>query len=205
MKLVKKPFIASAVSVFLIGLSVFAIFSLYPFGNLTVAWCDMKQQVLPLMIEFRDILLGKSSMFLNLQNAGGTSLWGIFLFFLASPFTFLVAFIKPSSLYLFINVIILMKMATCAVCASIFFEKVYKNLSYVQNVALSTMYAFCGYTMLYFQNIVWLDAMYLFPLLLLGIYYIFKNYKPYLFVAAFSALIVVHFYLTYMVSLFVIL
>ena len=205
MKLVKKPFIASAVSVFLIGLSVFAIFSLYPFGNLTVAWCDMKQQVLPLMIEFRNILLGKSSMFLNLQNAGGTSLWGIFLFFLASPFTFLVAFIKPSSLYLFINVIILMKMATCAVCASIFFEKVYKNLSYVQNVALSTMYAFCGYTMLYFQNIVWLDAMYLFPLLLLGIYYIFKNYKPYLFVAAFSALIVVHFYLTYMVSLFVIL
>lgn len=81
MKLIRKPCVVSTFAVFLIGSCVFAIFSLYPFSNLTVAWCDMKQQVLPLLIEFRDILLGQGNMFLNLQNAGGMSFWGIFLFF----------------------------------------------------------------------------------------------------------------------------
>ena len=66
--------------------AVFISYELFPFGNNTLSWCDMDQQVIPLLMDFKDILEGKSSFFLNLQNAGGMNFWGVFLFFLQSLF-----------------------------------------------------------------------------------------------------------------------
>ena len=62
--------------------AVFISYELFPFGNNTLSWCDMDQQVIPLLMDFKDILEGKSSFFLNLQIAGGMNIWGVFLFFL---------------------------------------------------------------------------------------------------------------------------
>ena len=78
-------------------LVLYAMKELFPFGEFTVSWCDMNQQVVPLLCEFKDILEGKGSLFLNLQNAGGMNFWGVFLFFISSPFTFLVAFVEKCS------------------------------------------------------------------------------------------------------------
>ena len=61
-------------------LVLYAMKELFPFGEFTVSWCDMNQQVVPLLCEFKDILEGKGSLFLNLQNAGGMNFWGVFLF-----------------------------------------------------------------------------------------------------------------------------
>lgn len=69
-------------------LVLYAMKELFPFGEFTVSWCDMNQQVVPLLCEFKDILEGKGSLFLNLQNAGGMNFWGVFLFFISSPFYF---------------------------------------------------------------------------------------------------------------------
>ena len=37
--------------------------------------------------DFKDIFTGKDGMFLNFHNAGGMDLWGVFFFFIASPYT----------------------------------------------------------------------------------------------------------------------
>ena len=66
-----------------IGLVIYATFSLFPFSNLTIAWCDMKQQVIPLLIEFKQILSGEADFFFNFQNAGGMNFFGPFFFFLS--------------------------------------------------------------------------------------------------------------------------
>ena len=70
----------------------------YPFGHGTVAWCDMVQQVIPLLIDFKDILAGKDGVFLNLNNAAGMDMWAVIFFFLASPFSFLAAFVKKTDM-----------------------------------------------------------------------------------------------------------
>ena len=46
---------------------------LYPFGNKTIAWCDMDQQGIPLLSQFKDGLEGKKGFTYNLANAGGMS------------------------------------------------------------------------------------------------------------------------------------
>lgn len=44
---------------------MFAGSGLYPFGDKTLAWCDMHQQVLPLLLDFKDILEGNGDFLFN--------------------------------------------------------------------------------------------------------------------------------------------
>ncbi len=193
------------VAVFFILMSVFYCYQMFPFGNKTLAWCDMEQQVIPFLMDFKDILAGKSNVFLNLQNAGGMSFWGVFLFFISSPFTFLVAFIQKGDMYHFVNILVLLKMMVCSLTASLFFLTLFKKLSTAQTAAISVMYAFSGYAMFYYQNQVWLDIMYLFPILLLGLNKLVKEERIWLYVISFSAFLTVNFYLSYMITLFIVL
>ncbi len=184
---------------------IYAAGGLFPFGEMSVSWGDMNQQVIPLMDDFRDILLGKQGLFFNVQNAGGMNFWGVLLFFLASPFSFLTAFVDKSDMYLFMNILVMLKMAVCAGTAALFFSKLFPKLELGFVTALSVSYAFCGYVMLFYQNLVWLDMMYLFPLLLIAVHHLAETgrFLPYL--LCLSAMITVHFYLSYMLLAFLVL
>ncbi len=87
---------------------------------------------------------------LNMANAGGTS-FGNAIIFVSSPFSLLVAFIDTKDIYLFANILVFIKIMVCAGTASLFFRNKFTSLHVLQNIALSVMYAFCGYTMMYFQ------------------------------------------------------
>ena len=195
------PMLATASILFII----YAINGLYPFGDMSISWGDMNQQVIPLLDEFRDMLLGKQDFLFSMQNAGGMNFWGVFLFFIASPFSFLTVFVEKADMFLFMNLLVLLKMMTCAGTAAVFFSKIYPKLELGFCTALSVSYAFCGYVMLFYQNVVWLDMMYLFPLLLLSLNYLAKTgrFLPYL--LCLSGMITVHFYLSYMLLAFLVL
>lgn len=184
---------------------VFFAYGLYPFGQNTLAWCDMTQQVLPLLLEFKDMLSGAQDFFLSMANAGGMNFWGVFLFFISSPFSFLVAFVEKANLIQFANVMVVLKMMACAFTAALFFQKRFPKLGTALVTALGALYACCGYTMLFYQNVVWLDMMYLFPLLLLGFDRLVRLEKPLMYVLTLSAVVTVNFYLSYMVVIFLVL
>ncbi len=183
----------------------FSLGNLYPFGTKSIAWCDMDEQVIPLMADFKDILAGKSSILLSMQNAGGMNFWGVFLFFICSPFSFLVAFVEKADLKLFMNVLVILKMIVCSVTASIYFKKRFKHLDAWFNIVLSVMYAFSGYAMLFYQNVVWLDVMYLFPLLLLSFEKLIYEKKVIPYSICLSAIVVMQFYLGYMAVVYTLL
>ena len=175
---------------------LFAAFQLFPFGGLTLAWCDMKQQVLPLLLDLKHILNGEDGLFLNLANAAGMNFWGVFFFFLASPFSFLVAFTPSEDIFLLANVLVLLKMTLCAFTFAVFLEQTFgRRLAEPQAAALSLLYAFGGYALLYYQNVVWLDVMALFPLLMLGSARLLEQGKPGLYCASLTAVLAVHYYL----------
>lgn len=184
---------------------LFSLNNIYPFGELALSWCDMDQQVIPLMLDFKDILAGKDSILLNMHNAGGINFWGVFLFFISSPFSFLTIFIEKSDMRLFMNVLIIIKMILGAVTASVYFKKCFKRLDAGFNIMLSIMYAFCGYVMLFYQNIVWLDVMCLFPILLLSFEKLIYEQKALPYILCISAMIVIQFYLGYMIVLYTLL
>lgn len=190
----------------LLLLSVFfAAANLYPFGKLCFSWCDMDQQVLPFLADLKNILSGDANIFLNMQNGGGMNFWGVFLFFLSSPFSFLVAFVDKMDLNLFMNVLVALKMAVCALTASVFFRYKTPRLKPYFNIVLSVMYAFSGFALLFYQNVMWLDIMYLFPLLVLALERLVHGNRPFFYIGVLTLCVAVNFYMSYMVVLCVLL
>ncbi len=183
----------------------FALFGIYPFGGYSFSWCDMDQQVIPFMAQLKDILNGQGSFFLSMENAGGMNFWGVFLFFLASPFSFLVIFVQKQDLSLFMNVLVVLKLAACALCANVYFRYKTPRLFPPLQLILSVMYAFCGYGLLYYQNVMWLDIMYLFPLLLMALDLLLQKGRPALYIVVLTLCVLLQFYLSYMVVLCVLL
>ena len=198
-------FFAVPFSIMFILFAVFFINGLYPFGNGTIAWCDMTQQVIPMTADLKDILTGKTGFFLNLQNAGGMSMVGVIFFFVASPFNLLALFVPKEDLIYFVNIATLLKMMTAGVTAMLFFRKCLSKTDPIISACLSVSYAFCGYTVLYYQNSIWLDIMYLFPLLMIGIHRLVTRNKMAGYVAVLSLMAVVNYYICYMIAVFCIL
>ncbi len=197
------PWLFSALFVGVSLLITYKTNGLYPFGTKTVSWCDMDQQVIPLLLDFKDILAGKEGFFFSFKNAGGMNFYGVFFFFLASPFTFLVAFVEKTNVSLFANILVLLKMCAIAATASLYLSTRNKNAPLL-NLFLSVLYAYSGYTMMYYQNVIWLDMTYVFPLLLLGLDKL-KQGKRALFIGVLTACLFINYYLSYMIVVFLLL
>ena len=200
-------------------LCVFKTYGLYPFGRGSVAWCDMNQQGIPLLMDLKDILSGKDGWLFSVQNAGGMNFWGVFCFFLSNPFSLLAVFVPKTEMVYFVNVLVILKLPMCALTAAIYFHCQRKGTG-TAAVPFSVMYALCGYGMLFYQNIMWLDVMYLFPLLLIGLERLTghdtagdavlsgrkgKASSAGWYVVTLSAITVMNFYLCYMVVVFILL
>ena len=86
MKAVKKyyPLFLPPLLTLAVMLFVFKNYNMYPFGQGSIAWCDMNQQGIPLLMDFKDMLSGKDNLFFSMNNAGGMSFWGVFCFFLSN-------------------------------------------------------------------------------------------------------------------------
>ncbi len=145
-----------------------------------------------------------SSAFFDIGAAGGMNFWGVFFFFLASPLSIPAALTPLEYLPFAMNILLLLKMSLCALTAAIFFRRFFPEMRSVSITFFGLMYAFSGFALNYYQNIVWLDMMALFPLLLLSLTAMMAHRKLFPFVLCLSAMLVVNYYLSYMVVLFLI-
>lgn len=184
--------------------AIFAAWDLFPLGNKTLSWCDMSQQVVPLLGQLQDIAGGAGSLFYSLQNAGGMNFWGVFLFFLSSPFSWTVVLVEKADLMLWMNVLVALKIALCAWTSFVGFRRWLPRLGPALQALLGVLYAFGGFALLFYQNLMWLDVMALFPLLLLAFGRLCRG-QPGAFLLALSGMLVLNFYLSYMVVAFLVL
>ena len=114
---------------------------LYPFSDKSISWGDMDQQYIPLLLTFKDVLSGKEGFFYNTSHAAGMNFYGVFFYFLSSPFTFLVVFVDKADMASFVNILVLLKMCVIAGTASFYLSRKYPSAPLL-NVFLSVLYAF---------------------------------------------------------------
>lgn len=180
----------------------FAIFGFYPFGNRSIAWCDMEQQYTPLLMELRDILLNKGSIMLG-RGGGGLNFWSVFLFFVSSPVNLLSLLADSGDMAVFVNIITVVKLSLASASASLYFRKCFAQMSATFNIILSVTYSFSGYAMMYYQNNMWLDMMIVFPLLMLSLFRLCSTGKWQGYYLALCITMFLNFYISYMVVIFV--
>ena len=203
--LAKYIFLLTPIIALILFLLLAGKYDIAPIGKKTIAWCDAEQQVIPLLNDFKDILRGKQSVVYNLNNAGGMSFFGVIFFFISSPFSFLVIFVSKSNMPLFFNWLVMFKIMTIAFASSFYLKKKHPNLNSLFNIAFSILYSFSGFVFMYYQNIIWLDLVYIFPLLLLSCNYLLskENIIPYTILCALTVMI--NYYLGIIIIFFIIL
>ncbi|MDD4717273.1 MAG: YfhO family protein [Eubacteriales bacterium] len=195
----------SPLAVFGVLIIYFYIKDMYPFGPDTLASVDMKQQVIPLMLQWKEILTNEQSVFLNSLNSGGSSFWGIFFFFVSSPFSLITLIVDSNKTVLFMNIIVASKMTFAAYTSGLFYRKAFPRSSSFNVFLISFMYALSGFSLMFFQNLIWLDFVILFPLLMLGLNELFSKGKVILYFIVLTLMLFTSYYLSYMIAIFVIL
>ena len=191
-----------ALSMLIYGI-VFAVNKLYPFGSASISWGDMNQQFIPLLCEIKDILSGKSSLFMSYANAGGMNFYAVWLYYCSSPLSLLVVFVNKADMSKFMNVLVAIKSSLASFTAYFYLYKKNKGKFKLVNVALALFYGFCGYVMMFYQIVCWLDCLYVFPILLYGIEKIERGESPIVYIVSLTYNMLCSYYITYMVVIYI--
>lgn len=195
------PLFAGAAAA-LLFLLFYALHGFYPFGARSVVWCDMDQQYVPLLMELKTAF-GDGSLFLG-RGGGVMNFYGVFLFFVSSPLSLLSLAVDNSDMIWFMNILLVIKAALCAVSAGFYFRKVIPDLPDVFGIIISVMYAVSGYVMMYYQNNMWLDMMTVFPLLLISLFRLLETGKWGAYTVCTAVCMLLNFYISFMIAAFLV-
>ena len=123
----------------------------------------MNQQVVPLLCEFKDILEGKGSLFLNLQMRGEMNFWGVFCFSSPAPLLF-GGFCRKMADDAFCQYSGTLENDALRRMRVHFFDRYFPSCGRCLSSYCQSAMRFADIRCCFYQNMVWLDMMYLFPL-----------------------------------------
>ena len=208
-----KRFYPYLLSFFLPVLSMLLIFiagRIYPFGENTFLRTDMYHQYAPFFSEFRHKLWGLfqgRSLFYTWDVGLGMNFWALYAYYLASPLNWFV-FLVPKSLVIeFMSYMIIVKIGLCGVTMCWFLRHRYplqQKDDPLPAVLFSVFYAMSGYISAYSWNIMWLDCIILFPLIILGAVQLMEGKSPFLYTICLGLSVLSNYYISIMICLFLI-
>ena len=163
----------SALLTFLIYAIVCKYLQIFPFskeGPNTLVWADAFYQYLDFFGWFKDILAGKQSIWYTFSSSLGQNSAGIFSYYLASPFNLLLFFFPKTKMQVFFNIVIGLKMAACSCTMAIYLQERVRKLQPCFVLILSLCCGFMQYNFSQSSNLMWIDGVYMLPLILLGVH-----------------------------------
>ncbi len=193
--------LASVIAAACCILFVFCAFNLFPFGDMTVMRMDLYHQYGPLFAEFYDRIIEHKSFLYSWQAGGGSSFLGNYFNYLSSPLSFIIFLFDRKQIAFAITTLVMVKGILAAATFTYYLKKSLNAHSYI-TAAFGVFYAFSGYFLAYYWNIMWIDGMILLPLIALGIEKIINYGKPLLYIASLVLLLFSSYYMGYMCCIF---
>ncbi len=196
----KYSLLAFAASAFIMVI-VYYCFNVIPFGDYTVLRMDLYHQYGPLFAELYDRITQGESLVYSWNSGLGSSFLGNFSNYLASPLAIVMLLLGHENMPEAIAIMVLLK----AAFASAFFSYYLRKTTGKNDFSISAfgvLYSFCGFFIAYYWNIMWIDAMALFPIVMYGIEQIVTHgkFRTYLFSLALT--MITNYYMAYIVCVF---
>ena len=181
----------------------YALFGVHPFGDGSVLVLDLNGQYVYYYEAYRDALLGDGSLVYDWSRNLSGSMFGIFAYYLASPFMILVCLFPRNAMCGAIETIQLLKVGLSAVTFAFYvrnnFRRVPKRLSVV---LFSMMYALMAYMVVQLMDPMWLDGLIYLPLICHGVRRLINDGKLLPYIIPLTLMFIAHFYIGYMVGFF---
>ena len=186
---------------FLCMLIIYALFKVFPFGDNTVLVMDLNGQYADFFMWYRQVLLGDDSIIYSFSKEMGGNTFGLFAYYLSSPFFLLTLFFPQSIMPEGIALITMLKIACSGLTFAIFLVNVYKKCDFMILI-FSTAYALMTYSIHYSMCIMWLDGVIWLPIILLGVERVLDGKSSWLFLIAYAMTLISNYYTAYMSTLF---
>lgn len=190
---------------FLIGLCIitftYALLLYYPFGDNTILKVDLYHQYAPFHEELRSKLLSGASLSYSWESGLGKELISQIAYYTASPISLLMLFFNQEHLSEAMALFAMLKIAAAGGFFAYYLKKVH-NVNDLKITVFGILYAFMSFLTSYYWNIMWLDAVALFPLVALGIERVVKEEKFIFYTVALAISVFVNFYIAFIVCIF---
>ena len=189
---------------------VFALSGIYPFGEQQLAIIDMYHQYVPFLSELQCRLQGGGSLFYSWNSGGGCNFWCLMSYYGASPLNLLLILFPKSLIMEAVSVILLIKIGLSGSFMYIYLKNVYNpselladRQAGLKTVLFASMYALSSFAIGYYWCIMWLDAVMLLPLLMLGLNQLIRDGRMALYTISLAIIVFSNYYIAIMVCLFV--
>jgi len=163
----KLRFLTPSFIIILILGVIFYFEGLYPFGDYSIVQVDADYQYIPVMFRIWDFLHGDFNILYDDIGFGNNIYISMIIQgSLFSPINLLLYFTSRSNILNFFNIFVIVKIALLALTTYIFINYKFKVKEYYK-ILFSVLYALSGWVMLNYFNIMWLDSVILFPLIVM--------------------------------------
>lgn len=139
----------------------------YPFGDNSFLTNDLKYQYIDFFAWFRRVLLGEANLRYSFSQGLGMNTWGLYSYYLASPFNLLCALFPADKLTLFVFAITALKLGCIHISSAWYVQKRF-DLSKPAAFLLSLSFTFCSWTISNLRNPLWIDCLILLPICAYG-------------------------------------
>lgn len=139
----------------------------YPFGDNSFLAGDLKYQYIDFFAWFRRVLLGEANLRYSFSQGLGMNTWGLYSYYLASPFNLLCVLFPADKLTLFVFAITALKLGCIHISSAWYVQKRF-DLSKPAAFLLSLSFTFCSWTISNLRNPLWIDCLILLPICAYG-------------------------------------
>lgn len=177
-----------------------------PFGSNSLTLIDSMHQYVPFFSDFQDKLKTGGSLFYTWDVGGGQNFQSLMLYYIASPINFILVFFSRKAIPGVMSAIIVGKLIFSAGSFGYYLSR--RNKKIVNSpmiTAFSVAFALNNYMAGYFWNIMWLDCIMVFPLIMLGYKRLMRDSDPRMYTLALFYSLFCNYYISFMICIFLVL
>ena len=198
-----KNYLPYLLAFFIPVLSMIMIFigkEIYPFGDRSFLRTDLYHQYAPFFQELKDKLSNGESLFYTWDIGLGTNFMAIFAYYLSSPLNWFLLICPGSLVIEFITYGIVLKMALSSLTMTWYLNR-HNHTNSIAAAFFGIFYGLSGYMAAYSWNIMWLDCMFLMPVILLGLERLINEDKCFLYCISLGLAILSNYYIAIMICI----
>lgn len=188
-------------------LLAFLVMGIYPAGENQIAVIDMYHQYVPFLGELQSKLQSGGSLFYTWNGAGGSNFWNLLAYYGASPLNLILVLFPKKCLMEGVTLILLLKIGLAGSTMAVYLRAIVwekdKRSADISLVGFATLYALCSYVMAYYWCIMWMDAVALLPLCILGLHKILDGRSGVFYTVCLALVVFINYYMAIMVCIFI--
>ncbi len=182
---------------------IFAQRGIFPFGEESFLRTDMYHQYAPFFSEFQHKLSGGGSLLYSWNIGMGINFSALYAYYLASPLNWFLILCPKNLVIEFMTYSIVLKIGLSGLSFAWYLRK-HCNRNDFGVAFFGIFYALSGYMAAYSWNIMWLDCILLFPVIMLGLERLVKERKGMLYSICLGICILSNYYISIMICIFLV-